>query len=331
MSVFEKNIIMEIGSYIAGNGGYMSNENDAYRKTEIPANFPAEDLVLKSAMQFFKDELLSYLGITEEPVTMGPTEFVHLEAKQLYEDFNFIKPDRSWIHLEFESDGIREEDLRRFRSYEAVTSFIRRADITTYVICSSTVKEIRFELNTGYNTYRIIPVRLKDRDSDELFAGLFKKQKQGVKPNRADLVPLLLATLMSGNTDQKERIILANRLITESGTLSESDMVRMQAVLYTLANKFLSKDDLNQVKEALFMTPLGQMLVNDGIEKGMEMGMEKGIKKGIEKGASALISACQEVGLTYDSTRKKLIEKLEVDASTASRYMEEFWSVLSKQ
>lgn len=309
----------------------MSNENDAYRKTEIPANFPAEDLVLKSAMQFFKDELLSYLGITEEPVTMGPTEFVHLEAKQLYEDFNFIKPDRSWIHLEFESDGIREEDLRRFRSYEAVTSFIRRADITTYVICLSTVKEIRFELNTGYNTYRIIPVRLKDRDSDELFAGLFKKQKQGVKPNRADLVPLLLATLMSGNTDQKERIILANRLITESGTLSESDMVRMQAVLYTLANKFLSKDDLNQVKEALFMTPLGQMLVNDGIEKGMEMGMEKGIKKGIEKGASALISACQEVGLTYDSTRKKLIEKLEVDASTASRYMEEFWSVLSKQ
>lgn len=309
----------------------MSNENDAYRKTEIPANFPAEDLVLKSAMQFFKDELLSYLGITEEPVTTGPTEFVHLEAKQLYEDFNFIKPDRSWIHLEFESDGIREEDLRRFRSYEAVTSFIRRADITTYVICSSTVKEIRFELNTGYNTYRIIPVRLKDRDSDELFAGLFKKQKQGVKPNRADLVPLLLATLMSGNTDQKERIILANRLITESGTLSESDMVRMQAVLYTLANKFLSKDDLNQVKEALFMTPLGQMLVNDGIEKGMEMGMEKGIKKGIEKGASALISACQEVGLTYDSTRKKLIEKLELDASTASRYMEEFWSVLSKQ
>lgn len=309
----------------------MSNENDAYRITEIPANFPAEDLVLKSAMQFFKDELLSYLGITEEPVTMGPTEFVHLEAKQLYEDFNFIKPDRSWIHLEFESDGIREEDLRRFRSYEAVTSFIRRADITTYVICSSTVKEIRFELNTGYNTYRIIPVRLKDRDSDELFARLFEKQKQGVKPNRADLVPLLLATLMSGNTDQKERIILANRLITESGTLSESDMVRMQAVLYTLANKFLSKDDLNQVKEALFMTPLGQMLVNDGIEKGMEMGMEKGIKKGIEKGASALISACQEVGLTYDSTRKKLIEKLELDASTASRYMEEFWSVLSKQ
>ncbi len=62
MSVLLKTIIMEIGSYIAGNGGYMSNENDAYAAKEIPANFPAEDLVLKSAMQFFGDELLSYLN-----------------------------------------------------------------------------------------------------------------------------------------------------------------------------------------------------------------------------------------------------------------------------
>ena len=99
------------------------------------------------------------------------------------------------------------------------------------------------------------------------------------------------------------------------------------------------------------MTQIGQMLIDEGmekgmkkgiekgiekgmekgIEKGMEMGMEKGIKKGIEKGAGALISACQEVGLTYDSTRKKLIEKLELDSSTASRYMEEFWSAFTKQ
>ena len=70
----------------------MSNTNDAGGSKDIPDNFPAEDLVLKSAMQFFGDELLSYLKITAEPVTVGQTEFVHLEAKQLYEDFNFIKP-----------------------------------------------------------------------------------------------------------------------------------------------------------------------------------------------------------------------------------------------
>ena len=313
MSVFEKNIIMEIGSYIAGNGGYMSNTNDAGGSKDIPDNFPAEDLVLKSTMQFFGDELLSYLKITAEPVTVGQTEFVHLEAKQLYEDFNFIKPDQSWIHLEFESDSIKEEDLRRFRSYEAVTAYICHVDITTYVICSSTVKEILSELKTGHNTYRIIPIRLKDKDADELLARLFEKQKSGEKLERSDLVPLLLTTLMSGTTNQKDRIILANQLITKSGAISETDLKKMQAVLYTLANKFLSKDDLNQVKEVLFMTPLGQMLVKDGFEKG------------IERGAGALISICRETGFSYDDTRKKLIEKLELDSPAAVRYMEEFW------
>ncbi|WP_303620719.1 hypothetical protein, partial [Hungatella hathewayi] len=249
---------------------------------------------------------------------IGPTEFVCLEARQFYEDFNFIKPDQSWIHLEFESDSIKEEDLRRFRSYEAVTAYTRRVDITTYVICSSTVKEIRAELKTGHNTYRIIPIRLKDRNADELFSRLFEKQKNGEQLDRSDLVPLLLTTLMSGTMDQKDRILTANRLITESGTLPWPDLVKMQAVLYTFANKFLSNDDLDKVKEVMFMTRLGQMLVNDGIEIGIE--------KGIEKGALALISVCREIGLSYDDTRRKLIEKLELDAPAAKRYMEEFWT-----
>lgn len=67
--------------------------------------------------------------------------------------------------------------------------------------------------------------------------------------NRADLVPLFtLTTLMSGTTDQKDRIILANRLITESGALSQGEIVKMQAVLYTLANKFLSNQELTPNK-----------------------------------------------------------------------------------
>lgn len=49
----------------------MSNTNDAGGSKDLPDNFPAEDLVLKSAMQFFGDELLSYLKITAEPVTVG--------------------------------------------------------------------------------------------------------------------------------------------------------------------------------------------------------------------------------------------------------------------
>lgn len=49
----------------------------------------------------------------------------------------------------------------------------------------------------------------------------------------------------------------------------------MQAVMYTLALKFLSNKDLGKVKEMIFMTELGQMLVDDGIEIGLAKGESK--------------------------------------------------------
>ena len=46
--------------------------------------------------------------------------------------------------------------------------------------------------------------------------------------------------------------------------------------MYTLALKFLKqKKDLGKVKEMIFMTELGQMLVDDGIEMGLAKGESK--------------------------------------------------------
>ncbi len=42
----------------------------------------------------------------------------------------------------------------------------------------------------------------------------------------------------------------------------------MEAMLYALATKFLDKTELRKVKEKINMTLLGQMLMEDGIEKG---------------------------------------------------------------
>ena len=45
---------------------------------------------------------------------------------------------------------------------------------------------------------------------------------------------------------------------------------KTMAMLYTLADKFLSAGELEEVKEALSMTRLGQMLYDDGLKKGRE-------------------------------------------------------------
>lgn len=47
------------------------------------------------------------------------------------------------------------------------------------------------------------------------------------------------------------------------------------AILYTLADKFLKGIDLQEIREVVLMTRLGQMIYDDGLEKGMEKGMDR--------------------------------------------------------
>ena len=45
------------------------------------------------------------------------------------------------------------------------------------------------------------------------------------------------------------------------------------------------------------MTELGEMLINEGIEKGLEKGRKEGIEKGIEKGKIEVVKKSIQKGL----------------------------------
>lgn len=84
------------------------------------------------------------------------------------------------------------------------------------------------------------------------------------------------------------------------------ELIKMQAVLYALASKFLDVCELEEVKEAVAMTLLGQMLVEDGIKKGIREGIKEGYEKGQEDGIRALVLDNIEEG----RTEEKIVEKL---------------------
>lgn len=58
------------------------------------------------------DELLEWIGEKEKPLRVAPTEIVHLEARKMYEDFNFEMDNGCWYHFEFESDSVTLDDLK---------------------------------------------------------------------------------------------------------------------------------------------------------------------------------------------------------------------------
>ena len=288
---------------------------DAGRQSQ-KQNFHQEDLALKTAAQFFGGELLPLLGVKGVIKYIAPTEAVKLESRQMFQDFNYAMEDGSWVHLEFESDSLTTKDLRRFREYEAAVSRTFGVAVVTYVICSSQVKRLKSELTEGINTYRVKVIRLKNRNSDLLFERLKKKKALGEPLTKEDLTPLLLAPLMSGSMDIEERITESITMIQEAGAaLSELEMEKMQAVLYVLADKFLSGDGINRVKERIAMTKLGQMIFDDGVKKGLEQGSEQ------------TVEILMEEGFSKDHIIKKLKEKFSLSRKEAEKYMEKFLPV----
>ncbi len=319
------------------------SENDS------AGNQPLEDRVMKSAAMFMGEELLSLLGVEGKVKRAAPTEQVYLEVKDFLEDFNYEMEDGTWKHLEFESDSISEDDLRRFRAYEAVVGYHYKTAVSTYVLCSAQVSNLKSELAEGLNTYHVQVIRMKDRDGGQVIEALEQKLEaiedtEGSEGcmccKREELLEVLLTPLMGGNMPQLERIERSMKIIKRAdGVLGREERSRMQSVLYALAIKFLREEELMKVKEVFSMTLLGQMLVNDGIEqgiekgikKGIEKGIKKGIEKGIEKGLVQLVCKKMRKGRALEVIAEELEEDISVIApiyETAGRFSPEYDSDL---
>lgn len=240
------------------------------RDSNVPGakRYPWEDRALKAAAQFMGKELLPFLGVKCAIKRVAPTEQIYLQTEAFSEDFNYELLEGGLLHLEFESDVITKEDLRRFRVYEALLSYQYKTAVTTCVICTAAAKNIPNELKEGINSYRVQIVRLKNWNADEIISALEVKQRN-MSLEREELLRLILTPLMGGKMPQPERIRRSFQLLREEQKIRKtSELSQMQAVLYALAEKFLSVGEMQKIKEEIHMTRLGQMIFDDGLEEG---------------------------------------------------------------
>lgn len=240
------------------------------RDSNVPGakRYPWEDRALKVAAQFMGKELLPFLGVKCAIKRVAPTEQIYLQTEAFSEDFNYELLEGGLLHLEFESDVITKEDLRRFRVYEALLSYQYKTAVTTCVICTAATKNIPNELKEGINSYRVQIVRLKNWNADEIISALEVKQRN-MSLEREELLRLILTPLMGGKMPQPERIRRSFQLLREEQKIRKtSELSQMQAVLYALAEKFLSVGEMQKIKEEIHMTRLGQMIFDDGLEEG---------------------------------------------------------------
>ena len=276
------------------------------------ANAKHEDAVMKMGVDYFRDTILKSLGIDYDFVEVGPTELVELTIHSMYMDFTFLTKQGFYIHIEFQTTDKGEEDLRRFLAYDAVYSHKTGKNVITYVIYSGGIRSVKAELNMGLFTYRIQPVYLKEKNADEVFVRMKEKQLHGEELTKEDYAILSLTPLMSGSMQMKDKIREAIILAKRNTDLTAE---KTTAMLYTLADKFLDNADLDEIKEVVAMTRIGQMLLDEGMERGMKRGLERGMERGfqltkylMDKGRMDDLKRAME----DEDYRKKLLEELDL-------------------
>lgn len=281
------------------------------KSKKVRKNVQHEDAALKVTMRFFAEELLPYFGIKEKVAGFAPTESVSFQISKQYQDFNFIMEDGSWKHFEFQSKNEGKQGLRRFRSYEAVTSYQNGVPVTTYVLYSGKIKNPMTELTEGVNTYKVIPVIMRDKNAGSILEEFRQKIKRGETLTRQELSILTLCPLMAGEMGQKERILSAFSILqnTKDEKIKE-DIQKIEAVIYAMADKFLEAADMEEVKEVVRMTRLGQMLLEEGMEKGIKEGIKEGERETKLNNARNLLDILDEkmiaerIGIPLETVKK---------------------------
>ena len=227
-----------------------------------------EDAVMKMGFDYFRDTILKTLNIHYEFVDSKPTEAVEIHIDNLYMDYNFLTTEDVIVHIEFQTtEDHVTDDLMRFHVYEAILMRKEKKKVITYVIYSGGIKKVKTKLDCGIYTYQVNPVYLTGHDADEIFQSVKAKIEAGEPLSEDDFANLTLTPLMTSKMCRKDVIKEAIQIVKQEKQLTAEKTI---AMLYTLADKFLSAGELNEIKEVLAMTRLGQMLYDDGMKKGME-------------------------------------------------------------
>ena len=227
-----------------------------------------EDALMKMGFDYFRDTILKTLNIHYEFVDSKPTEAIEIHIDNLYMDYNFLTTEDVIVHIEFQTtEDHVTDDLMRFHVYEAILMRKEKKKVITYVIYSGGIKKVKTKLDCGIYTYQVNPVYLTGHDADEIFQSVKAKIEAGEPLSEDDFANLTLTPLMTSKMCRKDVIKEAIQIVKQEKQLTAEKTI---AMLYTLADKFLSAGELNEIKEVLAMTRLGQMLYDDGMKKGME-------------------------------------------------------------
>lgn len=219
-------------------------------------------------------EIFGIKGTSFKPLR-GDIKEIQLD--RLSVDFIYEVDGEKLIHFEFQSTK-KNDDIYRFQLYDAHLISQYKKPIETYVIYTNDILKVKNELDYGSVKYRFNPIYMCNFSADKILKDIKDKLVLGEELTLTDIAWLEFTPLMESKISKDKVIESALELSTD--IRDKEVKIQCQTILLSLALKF-NVEISDELGRKIRMSPLGQKIFDEGIERGIEKAIEKMLLKGM--------------------------------------------------
>jgi hypothetical protein len=255
----------------------------------------AKDLIQKYANSLFKDSTLEFYGIKSARIKeLINMELPVVEVTDSLMDFVFLLEDDSYLHFEFQTT-YNEKDLIRFAGYDIRLYERDGRRVITVIIYTADVKHAADSINIGSLVYSPRRIMMNEYDGDITYRDLSAKMEAGQEITDQDMLNLIFLPFMKHTIDRSELAIKSIRLAQQI-----PDTVKRNACIATafaFGNKYIGEGKTQKLLEALKMTDLVTMLMDEAEEKRAAIIARRLFKNGLSIKAIAEATGLDETAV----------------------------------
>ena len=225
-----------------------------------------KDIIQKRVSSLFRDSTLEFYGIDvpkiKELITVSLPVIV---VRDSYTDQVFLLEDGTYLHIGFQA--ITDGDLIRHLEYDMRLYVLGKGKhkVITIIVYTADVDETPEPLEIGSAVYSPGAVLMQKYDGDAIYAELETKVKAGEQLTDLDMVKMAFLPLMK---TKKPRADITVNTVNLAKTIPDPDKRDVCiAAAFAYGSKMLKGMELKKLKEALQMTELAGMLVEDAVRE----------------------------------------------------------------
>ena len=238
----------------------------AYQNKDIASKVMGDTLIGKSLGPFGLPHL--------QVIDVLPTNLPVIESNELRLDHLFLLNDGSLAIIDYESKYDKENFVkylnyiaRVVKRYVVQNHLEQLKEIKMVVIYTADVEQAEDVYDLGGVVLKVEVSFLVKQDFNVIYRHLERKISSGQRLTEEELMQLMILPLtVKGNEEKQHLTIKTVGLIRR--IQDKNAAVRVLAGVLTFTDKVITEEYKNQIKEEFHMTQIGQMLIEEGIEKG---------------------------------------------------------------